>query len=220
MAMSVDKLLADAQILVARLRTHDTTADILIAHTQTLHKRLDAMKEYQDDITELNEIARHRPRSTLVLGIAQENRQIRELQQENRELRCSLEEHQNALELIMQKYREQMTKLIQANNFENVIAEKRDQSKDLERLIDKICEMAAVMQRAVMVDQDASAKDQELFTQLQKENNGLRELLEVCTTAKQKILQSITVEQDDKYCQTEEMSGEKTPTAELEQEPV
>lgn len=221
MAMSVDKLLADAQILVSRLRTHDTTTDILIAHTQTLHKRLDAMKEYQDDITELNEIARHRPRSTLVLGIAQENRQIRELQQENRELRCSLEEHQNALELIMQKYREQMTKLIQANNFENVIAEKRDQSKDLERLIDKICEMAAVMQRAVMVDESASAKDQELFTQLQKENNGLRELLEVCTTAKQKILQSITVEQDDKYCQTEDlMSGEKTPTAELEQDPA
>ena len=37
--------------------------------------------QYQDDITELNEIAKHRPRSHLVIGIAQENRQIRELQQ-------------------------------------------------------------------------------------------------------------------------------------------
>lgn len=45
MALSIEKLLGDAQILVARLRDHDSTADILIAHTQTLHKRLDAMKQ-------------------------------------------------------------------------------------------------------------------------------------------------------------------------------
>ncbi|NXS65572.1 FGOP2 protein, partial [Pandion haliaetus] len=56
---------------------------------------------YQEEIQELNEVARHRPRSTLVMGIQQENRQIRELQQENKELRTSLEEHQSALELIM-----------------------------------------------------------------------------------------------------------------------
>lgn len=85
--------------------------------------------QYQDDITELNEIARHRPRSTLVLGIAQENRQIRELQQENRELQLSLEEHQSALELIMQKYREQIMKLIQSNKYEKALAVKQDQSK-------------------------------------------------------------------------------------------
>ena len=60
-------------------------------------------------------MARHRPRSTLVLGIAQENSQIRELQQENKELRISLEEHQSAVELIMSKYREQILKLMMAN---------------------------------------------------------------------------------------------------------
>uniref|UniRef100_A0A2C9KVI1 Uncharacterized protein n=1 Tax=Biomphalaria glabrata TaxID=6526 RepID=A0A2C9KVI1_BIOGL len=75
---------------------------------------------YQDDIAELNEIAKHRPRSTLVLGIAQENRQIRELQQENRELQAALEEHQSALELIMQKYREHTVKLIQSYPLEKV----------------------------------------------------------------------------------------------------
>lgn len=85
--------------------------------------------QYQDDINELNEIAKHRPRSTLVLGIAQENRQIRELQQENRELRLSLEEHQQALALIMQKYREQIMKLIQSNKQEKTIAHRKDQSQ-------------------------------------------------------------------------------------------
>ena len=39
--------------------------------------------QYQEEIDALNQVARHRPRSSLVLGIQQENRQIRDLQQEN-----------------------------------------------------------------------------------------------------------------------------------------
>ena len=85
--------------------------------------------QYQDDIAELNEIAKHRPRSTLVIGIAQENRQIRELQQENRELRVALEEHQSALELIMKKYREQVNTLIATNRWESSLASGQDQSQ-------------------------------------------------------------------------------------------
>ena len=37
-------------------------------------------------------------------------RHIRTLQQENKELRAALEEHQNALELIMSKYRQHVTR--------------------------------------------------------------------------------------------------------------
>lgn len=40
--------------------------------------------QYQEEIDSLNQVARHRPRSSLVLGIQQENRQIRDLQQENK----------------------------------------------------------------------------------------------------------------------------------------
>ncbi|KAL5006273.1 hypothetical protein ScPMuIL_015079 [Solemya velum] len=189
MALSIGKLLIDAQSLVTRLRDQDSTADLLIGHTHTLHKRLDAMKQYQDDITQLNEIARHRPRSTLVLGIAQENRQIRELQQENRELQLSLEEHQSALELIMQKYRDQILRLIQSNHWEKALAA-QDQSQDVVTLVDKVCEMAAVMQKAVATDEKSAVRDQEKITQLELENKGLREMLEVCTTTKMKILET------------------------------
>lgn len=85
--------------------------------------------QYQDDITELNEIAKHRPRSHLVIGIAQENRQIRELQQENRELQVALEEHQSALELIMKKYREQVVTLIETKKCEQALVDSSDHSK-------------------------------------------------------------------------------------------
>ena len=55
---------------------------------------MDAMRLYQEDVENLNEVAHNRPRAQLVLGIQQENRHIRTLQQENKELRAALEEHQ------------------------------------------------------------------------------------------------------------------------------
>jgi SIKE family len=53
----------------------------------------------------------------------QENSKIRELQLENKELRQSLDEHQSALELIMNKYREQVNKLVKANSIERSLLE-------------------------------------------------------------------------------------------------
>ena len=47
-------------------------------------KRFLLSPQYQEDLNELNEIARHRPRSALIMNLAQENSQIRELQQENK----------------------------------------------------------------------------------------------------------------------------------------
>ena len=51
----------------------------------------------------------------MILGIQQENRHIRQLQHENKELRAALEEHQNAIELIMSKYRQHITCLVHSS---------------------------------------------------------------------------------------------------------
>ena len=77
----------------------------------------------------MNEIAKHRPRSTLVLGIAQENRQIRQLKQEKEELQMALEEHQSALQLIMHKYRSHTVHLLHANRIDANIAQRQIKSK-------------------------------------------------------------------------------------------
>ena len=87
--------------------------------------------------------------------------------------------------------------------------------------------MANVMQKSVNVDEDASIKDKERLTQLEIENKGLRELLEICSTTRFPILDQALNE--DKICQTgsdvtndvtsdekqetedDEKSGEKTP---------
>ena len=68
-----------------------------------------SISQYRDDITRLNEVAKHRPKSTLVLGSKEENTRIAELRQENIDLQTTLEDHQSALELIMSKYREHVS---------------------------------------------------------------------------------------------------------------
>ncbi|CAG5122333.1 unnamed protein product [Candidula unifasciata] len=189
MALSVEKLLVDAHTLVLHLKDHDLLAENIIAVTQTLYNKTKAMKQYQDDITELNEIAKHRPRSTLVLGLAQENRQIRDLQQENRELQAALEEHQSALELIMQKYREHTVKLLHSNRVEKSLQEREVVDKEsVCQLMDKIDEMAGVMQKAIEVDEKLGRVDEERLTRLEVENKALRELLEICSTSKERIV--------------------------------
>ncbi|KAI1238845.1 hypothetical protein IHE44_0011936, partial [Lamprotornis superbus] len=182
MSCTIEKALADAKALVERLREHDSAAEALIEQTTALNKRVEAMKQYQEEIQELNEVARHRPRSTLVMGIQQENRQIRELQQENKELRTSLEEHQSALELIMSKYREQMFRLLMASKKDDpsiIMKLKEQHSKELQVHVDQITEMAAVMRKAIEVDERHGCKEQERITQLEQENKGLREILQI-----------------------------------------
>lgn len=182
MSCTIEKVLSDAKLLVERLREHDSAAESLIEQTTVLNKRVEAMKQYQDEIQELNEVARHRPRSTLVLGIQQENRQIRELQQENKELRTSLEEHQSALELIMTKYREQMFRLLMASKKDDpgILIKLKDQhSKDLQNHVDKISEMMAVMKRAIEIDEQFGSQDCDRILKLEQENRGLREILQI-----------------------------------------
>ncbi|XP_021924444.1 FGFR1 oncogene partner 2 homolog isoform X3 [Zootermopsis nevadensis] len=130
--------------------------------------------QYQEEVGELNETARQRPHTVLVAGIQQENRHLRELQQENRELRAALEEHQNALELIMSKYRQQVTKLVSSSKQDMTsIHANNNYSKLICEQSDKICEMAAVMEQAAETDDKIAFSEQELISKLTTENKVL-----------------------------------------------
>ncbi|XP_033112833.1 FGFR1 oncogene partner 2 homolog [Anneissia japonica] len=175
MSLTVEQVLNDAKRLVERLREHDNAADTLIEQTTTLHKKIDAMKQYQEEVEEMNQVARHRPRSSLILGIQQENRQIRELQRENKDLRLALDEHQSALELIMSSYREQVSKLVMANRTEKVAL---TTNMPLEK--SQETEISSTMQNNNMdLDEKAAVAMEEMMARLLIENRGLREMLEI-----------------------------------------
>ena len=45
MTLTIEQVMADAKKLVDRLAEHDGAADALIAQSETLNKRIDAMKQ-------------------------------------------------------------------------------------------------------------------------------------------------------------------------------
>ncbi|XP_067913102.1 suppressor of IKBKE 1 [Heterodontus francisci] len=184
MTCTIEKVLADAKVLVERLKDHDNAAESLIEQTTTLNRRVENMKEVgtgipdrnQEDFAELKKLASHKPHAIL----SQENTQIQDLQQENKELWLSLEEHRYALELIMSKYRKQMLRLLESkkkldstpiNNLH------QEHSQELRTQVEQICNMATIMRKAVQVDDQEYSEIQEKIAQLELENKELRELV-------------------------------------------
>ncbi|XP_030791578.1 suppressor of IKBKE 1 isoform X3 [Rhinopithecus roxellana] len=178
MSCTIEKILTDAKTLLERLREHDAAAESLVDQSAALHRR------YQEDASDMKDMSKYKPHILL----SQENTQIRDLQQENRELWISLEEHQDALELIMSKYRKQMLQLMVAKkavDAEPVLKAHQSHSAEIESQIDRICEMGEVMRKAVQVDDDQFCKIQEKLAQLELENKELRELLSISTESLQ-----------------------------------
>ncbi|XP_015265082.1 PREDICTED: suppressor of IKBKE 1 [Gekko japonicus] len=174
MACTIEKILTDARTLLERLKDHDNAAESLIDQSTVLHKRVVAMKEagtalshkYQEDAAELKDMSKYKPHILL----SQENTQIRDLQQENKELWVSLEEHQDALELIMSKYRKHMLQLMMKRkdiDAQPVLNVHQTQSAEIMTQIDRICEMGDVMRKAVEADNDQYYTVQEKLAQLE-----------------------------------------------------
>ncbi|XP_019402323.1 PREDICTED: suppressor of IKBKE 1 isoform X2 [Crocodylus porosus] len=214
MSCTIEKILTDARTLLDRLRDHDSAAESLIDQSAALHRRVAAMRQAgaagakqvgagggrragatgpppacnhippscqaHDEAANVKDASKLKPH----LLLSQENTQIRDLQRENRELWISLEEHQDALELIMSKYRKQMLQLTRGRKDEDaepVLKVHQAQSVEIESQIDRIYEMGEVMRKAVQVDDDQFFTIQEKLAQLELENKELRELLSIST---------------------------------------
>ncbi|ESO13052.1 hypothetical protein HELRODRAFT_188088 [Helobdella robusta] len=180
-SMMMEKLLNDAKQLTVRLKERDEMADKLISTTMNIQCKLCSMKQYQNEVDELNKTARHRPKILLIQQLAKENAKIRDLQHENTELKQSLEEHQSTLGVIMNKYREQVENLNTTQQLEETFVRNNDNySEDLEKKEEKLKEMASVMMMA-SEHWETNSKDrneeQRLINLLQDKNKIIREVL-------------------------------------------
>lgn len=186
MACTLEKVLGDARTLLERLKEHDTAAEGLIEQSGALSQRVQGMREvgnalpdkHIEDTSEIQELTKYKPHVLLT----QENTQIKELQQENKELWLSLEEHQYALELIMGRYRKQMLQLMMAKkelDTKPVLSLHEDHAKEVQSQVERICEMGQVMRRAVQVDDQHYCSIRERLAQLEIENKELRDLLAI-----------------------------------------
>ncbi|XP_078110539.1 suppressor of IKBKE 1 [Sander vitreus] len=186
MACTLEKVLGDARTLLERLKEHDTAAEGLIEQSGALSQRVQSMREVgnalpekqTEDTSGFQELTKYKPHVLL----NQENTQIKELQQENKELWLSLEEHQYALELIMGRYRKQMLQLMMAKkelDTKPVLSLHENHAKEVQNQVERICEMGQVMRRAVQVDDQHYCSVRERLAQLEIENKELRDLLAI-----------------------------------------
>jgi len=136
-------------------------------------------------MTSLSGLSQSQPRNAIIVTIQRESKQLRKLEFENRELKCALEDYQFVLELIMSKYRQQTTQLIKVEKVEiGSHSIQLDQNQQLiNGLTNKVCEMANVMNKAILIDETNALKEQELMAQLKLENKALRDLLLVARTS-------------------------------------
>lgn len=170
MSITLEQIILDAKRVANRLKDREALGDSLLVETESVNKQIESMRFYNDDIETLNKICRDNSNAQLINMIHQENPHIREMQQENRELRACLEDHQRALEMIMTKYREHTQNLVIKSRV--TIGDFMDTQKNeiIQNQANKIEEMAAVMQKASSVDEENMNKENEHLSQLITEN--------------------------------------------------
>eukprot|EP00116_Pleurobrachia_bachei_P009523 sb/3469785/ len=189
-------MLGELQRLDGKIGTNETYTDRLSKHFSFLESKIDAMKQYRDNMEDMNSKAGQRPKAELVKRsqtAIYENMKIRELVIENNELKCALAEYQESLEIIMSKYRLQMAAFMALSknqsepvvpNNEEVLQEYVEKMADLIAISDEalpkyttVCSTPHVFQikRDEQMDSDV---DQEL-TRLRYENKYLRDCLKI-----------------------------------------
>lgn len=197
MSVTIEQIILDVKRVCSKLKDREALGDSLIVETETVNKQVEAMKEvrstssglylnadqfsfqFQNDIEVLNKLARERSNNQMVHTIHQENPHIWEIQQENRQLKACLEDHQHALELIMQKYREHTQRQIKETKINFTAIQDARQAETIQLQAQKIQEMAAVMRKASEMGEEKVNGEAERISQLVTENQGLRELLEI-----------------------------------------
>ncbi|CAH1722735.1 unnamed protein product [Aphis gossypii] len=177
MSVTVQQILSDAKRLASKLKEHDTAADSLLSQAQFVYKKIDAMKQYTDDLSELNDMEEGGlPHEELVNSIRTESRQLQEIVRENRILKAMVAEHQTALEMIMSKYRSQVSQLVAQSSanqhINNNIAAKTIEEKNalIVQQEERIKEMMAVMSLASRLEAEEASKKEEIIGRLQVEN--------------------------------------------------
>lgn len=178
MSITVGQIILDAQRVANGVKDLEARTNALLVEAEGNNRQIETMKQFRDDLDSLNKLTRDKSNADMVNRINQ-NPSIREIRQENRELKESLEDYQRALELIMHKYREHTQHQIFTSKINLKDIYNATLSDVIRKQKEKINEMAAVIQKAASIDDDVINKEIECMNKLKIENEGLRELLQI-----------------------------------------
>ena len=205
MTPNADDLIEILKKLVTQIESLDGSVKGLVQQSHELNKGVQLMEEvsrgvmrlcvecranlhllfplsdhqYHGELGVLNNISELQPRTSLITALQDEERQIEQLEGENRELRLAIEQHQQVLQLIMAKYREQGAKLRRVNQLEaryRLPADHLDAQRH-RYMAETVHQTVQVMDRACEVDEAKIRQQQLLIEKIREENGRIKRLL-------------------------------------------
>lgn len=168
----MDRLLGVAKELQKKVDSNELAATELLKQCEVLQQELKSMRQYRAVVQEMGG-GEPRPKLPNI-----EFSYIKQLQQDNSELRSLLEEHQAALEMIMTKYRQQVSTFMNTTHEEHQLNNNDHLAEELQSRTDQVYNMAAMMYRAALIEDASVQVTTEKISRLEYENRHLRELLQ------------------------------------------
>lgn len=180
-AMPARDMLNDLQNLEKRVGGNELFTEKISRSFSFLESKIEAMKQYRSNMDEMNSQANQRPKADLVKRsqtAIYENRKIRELVMENNDLKCALAEHQEAIEIIMSKYRTQMTAFMALSKEQKEVMPSNNETV-LQHYVEKMGHLIAVSEESIRRDETFDLENEKELSRLRYENRYLRECLKI-----------------------------------------
>ncbi|KAG8514060.1 FGFR1 oncogene partner 2 [Galemys pyrenaicus] len=195
MSCTIEKALADAKALVERLKDHDEAAESLIEQTTALNKRVEAMKQkkfknlmkLQDIDHELRtSLEEHQSALEIIMSKYREQmfRLLMASKKDDPGIILKLKEQHSKIDMVHRNssegfFLDASRRILEAPQHGLERRHLEANQNELQAHVDQITEMAAVMRKAIEIDEQQGCKEQERIFQLEQENKGLREILQI-----------------------------------------
>ncbi|XP_040343796.1 FGFR1 oncogene partner 2 [Herpailurus yagouaroundi] len=187
MSCTIEKALADAKALVERLRDHDDAAESLIEQTTALNKRVEAMKQFLLFLIELRtSLEEHQSALELIMSKYREQmfRLLMASKKDDPGIITKLKEQHSKIDMVHRNssegfFLDASRHIFEASQHGLERRHLEANQNELQAHVDQITEMAAVMRKAIEIDEQQGCKEQERIFQLEQENKGLREILQI-----------------------------------------
>lgn len=179
MTPNIDKIIQSLQKSTQQIDNLNEQMNDLSNSSQDLHKTVKLNKEYNDELNNLNNLSTYNSRASLIIALEQERKTIQELENENQELESAIQNHQEVLNVIMAKYREQGHLLERLNQLEQSYEIQDDLLNEREKFFHtKLNELVPLLDSVGTFDEIEIEKQDALIQKLIEENNKIKNLLQ------------------------------------------
>lgn len=178
----IEDILSKARHLSDKLRTHDDVATDLLLRCRALEKRENAVDELQELLHQHSEIPfLDVKRVDVVRELEHESLVLRALRQENVVLSRSVQENEDAIRYIMDKYHQHAKKLCDLQRQDELcpIVLEKIFGDVIRENVDDLESMVGVIQTSVQMNENFDIKRKEFVDDLTNENLALRRALKI-----------------------------------------